>query len=441
MVAKNLNTLLIVDDEENILRAVTRLLLEEDDIQVLTANSGSEGLKILQAHPDVALILSDQRMPGMTGAEFLQQAKSVAPEAIRMVLTGYADINATMDAINKGGASCYITKPWDDGMLVQTLTEGIQRYRMTMENKRLSALVQQQNAELQEWNKGLKSRVMEQTMRIRQQMEELRLSGEIATRNWQNTILAFSSAIGLLDPMARSHSSNVSAVAEESARKLLLTSEEVETVRVAALLHDIGKIGMEPSIVGKNPELLSDVEQAEYTLHPVRGQAVVDVVEGLRSAGQLIRCHHENYDGTGFPDRLAGGDIPLGGRIIAVADYIDGVIARMGASFTIASVMEKVKKKAGSWFDPELLSTIQDVATGHYIVLGQQSLHEEQVDPEDLCPGMVLAREVTSGTGLLLLNKGATLDAAKIHSLKRYYRLDPPAQGVFVFVPAGQTGS
>lgn len=123
MVAKTTSTILVVDDEENILRAIVRLLMEENDINVLTAGSGSEGLSVLQAHPDVALILSDQRMPGMTGAEFLQQAKSLVPEAIRMVLTGYADINATMDAINKGGASCYITKPWDDGMLVQTLTE------------------------------------------------------------------------------------------------------------------------------------------------------------------------------------------------------------------------------------------------------------------------------------------------------------------------------
>ncbi|ACM21850.1 response receiver-modulated cyclic diguanylate phosphodiesterase [Geotalea daltonii FRC-32] len=434
MVAQTTSTILVVDDEENILRAIVRLLMEENDINVLTAGSGSEGLSVLQAHPDVALILSDQRMPGMTGAEFLQQAKSLAPEAIRMVLTGYADINATMDAINKGGASCYITKPWDDGMLVQTLTEGVQRYRMTMENKRLSALVQQQNAELHEWNNGLKSRVMEQTTRIRQQMEELRLSGEIATRNWQNTILAFSSVIGLLDSLAKNHSNNVSAVAEESARKLQLTEDEIETIRVAALLHDIGKIGIEPGILRMRYELLDDEERAEYARHPVRGQAVVDVVEGLRSAGQIIRHHHELYDGTGFPDGLSGKDIPIGARIIAIADFVDTTISRMDASVSIESIMKSLKEKAESFFDPELLPTVQEVSTSYYIGLTDRSMVVQEISPKDLCTGMVLAREVISGTGLLLLNKGATLDEAKIHALKRYYSVDPPEGGVFVFV-------
>ncbi|GAB7028334.1 HD domain-containing phosphohydrolase [Geotalea toluenoxydans] len=434
MVAKTTSTILVVDDEENILRAIVRLLMEENDINVLTAGSGSEGLSVLQAHPDVALILSDQRMPGMTGAEFLQQAKSLVPEAIRMVLTGYADINATMDAINKGGASCYITKPWDDGMLVQTLTEGVQRYRMTMENKRLSALVKQQNTELQEWNDGLKSRLMEQTTRIRQQMEELRLSGEIATRNWQNTILAFSSVIGLLDSLAKNHSNNVSAVAEESARKLQLTEDEIETIRVAALLHDIGKIGIEPSILRMRYELLDDEDRTEYARHPVRGQAVVDVVEGLRSAGQIIRHHHELYDGTGFPDGLSGKDIPIGARIIAIADFVDTTISRMDASLSIESVMKSLKEKAESFFDPELLPTVQEVSTSYYIGLTDRSMVVQEISPKDLCTGMVLAREVISGTGLLLLNKGATLDEAKIHALKRYYSVDPPEGGVFVFV-------
>lgn len=305
---------------------------------------------------------------------------------------------------------------------------------MTMENKRLSALVKQQNTELQEWNDGLKSRLMEQTTRIRQQMEELRLSGEIATRNWQNTILAFSSVIGLLDSLAKNHSNNVSAVAEESARKLQLTEDEIETIRVAALLHDIGKIGIEPSILRMRYELLDDEDRTEYARHPVRGQAVVDVVEGLRSAGQIIRHHHELYDGTGFPDGLSGKDIPIGARIIAIADFVDTTISRMDASLSIESVMKSLKEKAESFFDPELLPTVQEVSTSYYIGLTDRSMVVQEISPKDLCTGMVLAREVISGTGLLLLNKGATLDEAKIHALKRYYSVDPPEGGVFVFV-------
>ncbi|WP_291316625.1 response regulator [Desulfuromonas sp.] len=104
---------LFVDDEKSILNALQRLLMEED-YEVITANSGEEGLEILREEERIGLIVSDQRMPGLSGAQFLEQAKEMAPEALRIMLTGYADINATIDAINKGGACRYISKPWDD---------------------------------------------------------------------------------------------------------------------------------------------------------------------------------------------------------------------------------------------------------------------------------------------------------------------------------------
>ena len=166
---------LLVDDEENILRAIARLLMEEDlDLEVLTRHSGLHGLEALEAHPDVALILSDQRMPGMSGAEFLQKARELTPDAVRMVLTGYADMAATMDAINKGGASRYLTKPWDDELLRRAVGEGVEQYRLVLENRALTALVEKQNRELAEWNDGLKGRVLEQTATIRRQNEELK---------------------------------------------------------------------------------------------------------------------------------------------------------------------------------------------------------------------------------------------------------------------------
>src|SRR5512143_3889480 len=102
---------LFVDDELNILRSLERLFMDEA-FTVTTAGSGEEGLSLLRDDPAFGLIVSDQRMPGMNGVEFLSRAREIAPEALRIVLTGYADLNATMDAINRGGAYRYITKPW-----------------------------------------------------------------------------------------------------------------------------------------------------------------------------------------------------------------------------------------------------------------------------------------------------------------------------------------
>jgi putative nucleotidyltransferase with HDIG domain len=426
---------LLVDDEENILRAITRLLMDEE-FAILTASSGEEGIAVLKSTADVGLILSDQRMPGMSGAEFLEQARQVAPNAVRMVLTGYADVSAAVDAINKGGACRYLAKPWNDEMLVQSVREGVQLYRLAEENRRLNELVIKQNAELQEWNTNLRGRVLEQTAKIRQQNEELQQLTAEATQNYQNSILAFSGLIGLLDPLARHHSRNVTALAEGVARELGLLAAEVETVRIAALLHDIGEIGMDPAILRHSKEGMTDEQLAEYRQHPVRGQAVVDMVEGLRPAGVLIRHHHERFDGTGFPDELAGAAIPLGARIIAMADFIDSTIARLEARGAVEKALALAGERLGTVLDQQLFPLFTKQVQLHYQVLAdREQMVEKELQPKDLRVGMVLAREVTSGTGLLLLGKGVTLDEGRIESLKRYYRLDPPQEGIFVLLP------
>jgi len=115
-------TVLVVDDEENILRAVRRLFMDEPG-EMLTASSGPAGLDILRATKGIGVIVSDQRMPGMSGAEFLEKSREFAPNAIRIVLTGYADLASAVDAINKGGAWKYLAKPWNDEDLVKVVRE------------------------------------------------------------------------------------------------------------------------------------------------------------------------------------------------------------------------------------------------------------------------------------------------------------------------------
>src|SRR6185369_2130 len=120
-------TVLLVDDEENILNALQRLLMDED-FDIETATSGEAALALLQTLQNVGLIVSDQRMPGMNGAEFLGRSREFAPHAQRILLTGYSDINATIEAINKGGAGRYISKPWDDDDLVKTVRDAVEVY-------------------------------------------------------------------------------------------------------------------------------------------------------------------------------------------------------------------------------------------------------------------------------------------------------------------------
>jgi response regulator RpfG family c-di-GMP phosphodiesterase len=426
--------ILFVDDEKNILLSLKRLMLDEN-YEVFTASSGEEGLELLRSTEQVGVIVSDQRMPGLTGVDFLEKAREIAPEALRIMLTGYADLNATMDAINKGGAYRYITKPWDDQQLVQTIREATQNYQLLQENRRLNEVVNRQNEELKEWNTGLKERVMGQTVEIRKRMEELHTLNQTLRQNYEMSIQAFSRLIELHDLEVKSHSRNVAELSCRVAKALKLPDHEIETIRVAALLHDIGKIGIPEHVLLKDPDEMESNELELYSSHPVRGQTAIDSIEDLREAGILIRHHHERFDGRGYPDRLQGRDVPLGARIIAVADFIDRAIARQPIPKTFEGSLSGVKEEAGKKFDPELLLVLAGPIRETYSsYLVDTDLIERELMPKDLLEGMLLAKDFYSGTGLLLLGKGAELDAGKIQSIKRYYALDPVMNGVFVLV-------
>lgn len=426
--------ILCVDDEENILNSLRRLFMDEE-FETVISGSGAKALEILGSGRDFAVIISDQRMPGMTGTEFLAQAREAAPEATRILLTGYADIEATVDAINRGGASRYITKPWNDTELLQAVRDAISSYLLRRENRRLAALVQQQNEELMEWNGNLKHRVLEQTADIRKKNGELQELIGHHQKNFEDTIEAFSNLVELHNPGVRSHSRNVARIAVRAAEMHELPDSELKTVRVAALLHDIGKIGG-PS----TPALRETVAQGtrdltEYMQHPVRGQAAVDGVEGLREAGVLIRHHHEHYDGSGFPDRLLRAEIPPGAQLIGMADYLEIGLRGFQGDNAVELALAELKKQLGSLFDPELFPAVARAALEVCDAFRAKSgLEEREVSSTGLAEGMVLSRDICSGTGLLLLSKGTELDADNIQALRRNYRLDPPKGGVFVLV-------
>lgn len=427
-------TVLFVDDEENILKALQRLTMDEE-FETEIAGSGDAGLQKLAALEQVALIVSDQRMPGMNGAEFLQQSQQLAPDAIRMLLTGYSDISAAADAINKGGASRYLNKPWNDDDLLQTLRGAVETWQLAQENRRLQAVVQAQNEELKQWNENLKNRVLQQTTAIRKKADDLNEALIQLKQNYNGMISAFSSLIELRGQRMQQHARNVAELATAAAREYGLLPEEVETVRIAALLHDIGEIGIPERVLALSPELMSPDDFALYSQHPVRSQMAIDGIADLRPAGVLIRHHHEQVNGTGFPDGLKGSEIPVGARILAYADQLDRAIS--GGGDTAEQALARVELGLGCKLDPSLQRVFRKVARYAYFTMPELdpgATIELELRPDELQAGMILTRDVISGTGLLLLNKGVVLDQTQVESIKRYYQLDPPQRGVSALV-------
>lgn len=170
-------TLLLVDDEENITAALVRLL-RRDNYNILRANSGAAGLELL-AQNKVGVIVSDQRMPGMSGVEFLGKVKELYPDTVRIVLSGYTELNSVTDAINHGAVYKFLTKPWEDDLLRANIEEAFQRHEMRMENARLTQELQQANRELQDINRQLEQRVEEKTREVLRNLNMLKVSQEV----------------------------------------------------------------------------------------------------------------------------------------------------------------------------------------------------------------------------------------------------------------------
>jgi EAL domain-containing protein (putative c-di-GMP-specific phosphodiesterase class I)/FixJ family two-component response regulator len=163
------NTLLLVDDEENILSALRRLF-RKDGYRILTANSGAEGLELLARH-EIDVIVSDQRMPGMTGVDFLRRCKVMRPETIRMTLSGFTDLQSIIDAVNEGAVYKFLTKPWDDDRLRDHVAQAFQQKQLADENARLHQQVTQANADLARMNQRLEALVTRQREQV-QLMED-----------------------------------------------------------------------------------------------------------------------------------------------------------------------------------------------------------------------------------------------------------------------------
>ncbi|MEA2102723.1 MAG: response regulator [Thermodesulfobacteriota bacterium] len=425
---------LFVDDEPDILRALKRLFVDEE-YAVYTASSGMKGIEVIKDNPGIGVIVSDQRMPELTGIEFLEKTRKIRPMAVRILLTAYSDVNASIDAINRGGAYRYITKPWKNDELVQTIGEARQRYALIQENKRLDRIVKKQNKELKHWNTQLEQDVQKQTMELSRQNDELKRLSLIQKNTIKEMIGAFSGLIELRNPSMINHSRNVAKIAVRAARAMKLSVKEVESITIAALLHDMGKIGIPDTILFKAFKDMDDEEKKEYKLHPIRGQAVLDSIEGLRSAGVFVRHHHEAFDGTGFPDGLEKAQIPTGAAIIAVADFVDHDVKMSAGKNAVSHALNHVRERLGSMFDPRIYPFIDNALT-HLDIYTKDAREDGTIEVElialDLREGMVLSRDVKSGTGLLLMRRGTILDKSRIHTLMRYARLDPSRKGVFV---------
>lgn len=344
------HTVLFVDDEVNILKAIQRLLRNEQ-MEVLTASRPQEALELLD-RADAQLVVSDQRMPEMSGVDLLSSVRERHPDMVRMMLTGYTEMNIAVEAINKGEIYRLITKPWNDDELKATLRQAFDHFDLKREIKRLNQVTREQNFKLQDMNKNLEGKVRERTKQLDQKNIELRTA-------YIQTIRALAEAIDAKDAYTRGHSERVAVYASRIAREMNLDKQLIERVYFSGLLHDVGKIGIPDAIITK-PARLDPDEYEEIKKHPEIGAKILEPVEFLRNIVPCVRHHHEWFDGSdrGYPDRLIAEAIPLPSRVILVADTVEAMTSDRPYrnALPIDVVVAELHKYSGSQFDPVVVT-------------------------------------------------------------------------------------
>ncbi len=325
---------IFVDDEEQVLQSLKRLFRGEP-YTVVFATSGKLALEMLAAaEEEVEVIVSDQRMPAMTGTEFLIRSQEFAPNAIRMIMTGYSDIQVTIDAINKGGATRYISKPWDNQEMLSFVQEAIAKYR--------------------------------DDSKLRTDLHKIHEQQRHHQKHFSALFGALTGFIDLTLPAAKRHAAITAEISVGMGVSLGLSPTDLEKIRMAALLHDIGLNTLSSDVAEMDPLCMSATQYALYRSHPVIGQSMIETIVHLHDIALIVRHHHENFDGTGFPDGLAGNAIPQGSAIISLANTLESEMELNGGKLPLQKVLEKVSDRGGTEFDPQLIPHMVRVAEDMY---------------------------------------------------------------------------
>ncbi len=308
---------LLVDDEKNILNSIERLF-SEDDLNILKAGNAEEAMEFVGSE-NIAVLVSDNQMPGMNGIELLSKVRAASPDIIRILMTAYADLPTAIDAINRGEVFRFIVKPWDDNDFIRTVKEGLDRFRIIRALKRAD----------------------------------------------EATLLSLARTIELKDKYTRGHCDRVAAYAVAIAEALDFPEEKKRDIRHGGWLHDCGKIGIPESILNK-PGALDDKEFEIIKKHPAWGADVAKQAQLSEVIVNIILYHHERYDGKGYPSGIRGADIPVEARIVAIADVFDAVTS--DRSYRKAYSMEKgmgiILSMKDSSFDPEIVDLFSPVMEG-----------------------------------------------------------------------------
>lgn len=381
--------ILCVDDEPNVLSAYQRGLRRQFHIE--TATGGQEALEILQSNGPYAVIVSDMRMPGMDGVQLLKRVRDLAPDSVRMMLTGNADQQTVRDAVNEGHIFRFLTKPCSPEVLAKSLEAGIKQYRLITAEKEL----------------------LEKTLK--------------------GSIKVLSDVLALVNPTAFGRASRTTRLVTQFARELKL--EQTWQMEVAAMLSQLGCVTLPEEILLKvyQGESLSAEEASMFQAHPDVGSQLIENIPRLEPIVEIIAYQEKHFDGSGFPSGPPRGEtIPLGARILKLLFDYDTLIASGRES---ADALAEIRSRKGV-YDPALFEAFETI-------LGTQARNEVRfIKTKELAPNMILDQDLKTVSGVLLVAKGQEVTRSLCQRLKNFARTGKGIQEpIRIIIASGTTAA
>jgi adenylate cyclase len=419
--------ILVVDDEPYILRALQRLL-RRDGLEILTAASGAEAVRLLRANT-VGVLISDQFMPEMRGIELLRHAQDNHPECVRVMLTGNSDLMTAVDAINKGDVFRFINKPWQNEEFVRIIELAVEQHHLLVGRRRYEQFIHEQNATLRHVNDALDRRVRERTAELSASREQIdRLYRELQV-SFDATLLSMLSIMELGDVQIVDHCRRTASRVRQYAAAEGLPESIAKPLERAALLHWIGLITAPSNMFSKLPEDYDAEEQAIWEFHPLLAQQTLHHIPALQRVGQLLvhylrPCHDAEFypgallDGEAIDEELVFSCHLL--RLCSSYEHIQTALRRQGMRDDLIfheRGVGQLLRHSGTLYEPRLVRRFLDVV--------QQNLHSTKRERRlttitDLKPGMVLARPLEMSRGSTLAPRDIVVTAELLDRLMRF---------------------
>lgn len=402
-------SILLVDDEAPVLSSLRRLL-RPLKCNLHTAESAASALEILAQHP-VDLIISDMRMPDVSGDQLLAEVAQRWPETERVVMTGYSDTQSAIDAINKGRISRFMTKPWDDSEVLKVVQKSFELAELRRKNRLLEEQNQDKQKRLEQLNATLEKQVEQRTRQLQESNAKL-------ISSYRSIVRMFSAMIARRMGQKAEQGIKLNKLFVAVAKQAEFDEQQLKQLYYAWQLRNLGKLSFDDNLLKPAYIEMTPEQQRRYQQHPLLAHASMVLVRPLYAAGEIIRQHKEYLDGSGYPKGLKGDEIALSAQVLCVVnDFVELVNGRYQAqALSTEDAFNYLQGYASERYNPDVVAMLGKVLP--QLSKEGDVLYDRVIRSSDMTVGMKLSRDMLTGEGVLLLSAGFILDEITIHRIR-----------------------